>query len=156
MSELVDRNGMRVLDRDECLRRLASAQLGRVGVTTGALPVVLPVLYRLDGERILIRCPDDSSLMAALDRCVVAFEVDAVDAADGGDQPTHGWSVVVTGLAEALGPDESAAVLPRSGPFLPEGGHLVAISTERMTGRELPPPVPTGPASRNDQRGDTR
>lgn len=152
MSELVDRNGMQVLDRDECLRRLASARLGRVGVTTGALPVVLPVLYALDGDRILIRCPDDSSLMAALDHCVVAFEVDSVD---GADEPTHGWSVVVTGLARALGPDEAASVLPRSGPFLPEGGNVVEISTDRMTGRELPAPWRADPVARTKRREPT-
>ena len=108
------------------------------------------MLYRLDGDRILIRCPHDSALMAALDRCVVAFEVDAVA---GDEEPTHGWSVVVTGLARALGPDDAATALPRSGPFLPDGGHVVAISTDRMTGRELPAPASAGPAAATFREG---
>ena len=44
---VIDRNGLEVLDRDECLRLLGTATLGRVGITFGALPVVLPVNFRL-------------------------------------------------------------------------------------------------------------
>jgi uncharacterized protein len=47
----VDRNGLEVLGRDACLRLLASATLGRVGVSSGALPSVVPVNFRFDGRR---------------------------------------------------------------------------------------------------------
>jgi hypothetical protein len=36
----VDHNGLEVLGRDECLRLLGTATLGRIGVTSGALPGV--------------------------------------------------------------------------------------------------------------------
>ena len=62
----VDRNGLEVLDRDECLRLLAFATIGRVGFTSGALPAVLPVNFHLDGERILVRTGRGSKLDAAL------------------------------------------------------------------------------------------
>ncbi len=139
MGEPIDRNEMLVLDRAACLDKLASARLGRVGITSGALPMVLPVLYRLDGDRILIRCPEDSALMSALDRCVVAFEVDAIG---GEDEPARGWSVVVTGMARALAPD-AVEVDPwsiPSHPLLPRAGRVVEIRTDRMTGREVSPP----------------
>ena len=90
----VDRNGLEVLDRDECLRLLASATLGRIGFTSGALPTVLPVNFDLDGERILVRTGRGSKLDAALRDAVVAFEVDDFDPI------CHsGWSVAVTGVA---------------------------------------------------------
>src|SRR4030095_14183770 len=71
----VDRNGLEVLDRDECLRLLARATLGRLGFTSGALPTVLPVSYHLDGDRILVRTRRGGRLDAALCDAVVAFEV---------------------------------------------------------------------------------
>ena len=62
----VDRNGLEVLGRDDCLRLLALATLGRIGFTSGALPTVLPVSFHLDGERILVRTGRGSKLDAAL------------------------------------------------------------------------------------------
>lgn len=90
----VDRNGLEVLDRDECLRLLASATLGRIGFSSRALPSVLPVDFRLDGERIVVCTTRGGTLEAALRDAVVAFEVDELDPID------HlGWSVAVTGIA---------------------------------------------------------
>ena len=48
----VDRNGLEVLDRAECLRLLGTASLGRIGLTSGALPTVLPVNFRLIDDEI--------------------------------------------------------------------------------------------------------
>jgi two-component system, NarL family, response regulator DevR len=93
----VDRNGLEVLSRDACLRLLATATLGRVGVSVDALPRVLPVNFRFDGGRILIRTGTGTKLDAAADNAVVAFEVDEIDPV------AHtGWSVVVTGMAREL------------------------------------------------------
>ena len=90
----VDRNGLEVLDREECLRLLGTATLGRIALTDGALPVVLPVNFRVAGDRILVRTSRGTKLDAATRNAVVAFEVDHVD-------PMYhsGWSVVVTGVA---------------------------------------------------------
>ncbi len=49
----VDRNGLEVLEREECLRLLAGATIGRLGITIGTLPVVLPVNQPWSG-----RCSD--------------------------------------------------------------------------------------------------
>ncbi len=114
---------------------LATATLGRVGLSSGALPTVLPVNFLLHDGRILIRSGRGTKLDAALRDSVVAFEVDDFD-------PIYhsGWSVVVTGVATALhDPAELAAVerlpLPHWAPEAP--GHVVAISTELVTGRRL-------------------
>ncbi|MFP5369160.1 MAG: pyridoxamine 5'-phosphate oxidase family protein [Actinomycetes bacterium] len=138
----IDRNGLEVLDRDECLRLLSTATLGRVGLTTGALPTVLPVNFLLDGDRILVRTGEGSKLQAAIDNAVVAFESDDFD-------PLYhsGWSVVVTGVArEVTDPGELHAM--RSAPvarWAPQGdGRVVAISTEMVSGRRIPVPAVRG------------
>ena len=131
----IDRNGLEVLDREECLRLLSTATLGRMGLTTGALPTVLPVNFLLDGERILVRTSDGSKLRAATDNAVVAFEVDEFDS-----MYHSGWSVVVTGVArEVTDPAELAALrLAPLARWAPNGNsRVVAVSTELMTGRRL-------------------
>ena len=65
----LDRNGLEILDREECLRLLALTSLGRIGFTSGALPSVLPVTYHLDQDRILVHTTRGSRLDAALKRC---------------------------------------------------------------------------------------
>ncbi|MDQ4096535.1 MAG: pyridoxamine 5'-phosphate oxidase family protein [Actinomycetota bacterium] len=133
----LDRNGLEVLNRDDSLRLLETTTLGRLGLTSGALPTVLPVNFRLDGDRILIRTGAGSKLSAATRNAVVAFEADCFDPAD-----QSGWSVVVTGVArEVTDPAElarlSAVAIPR---WAPHGdGRVVAISTELVSGRRLLP-----------------
>ncbi len=101
-----DGHGLEMLSRDECLRLLALTTLGRVGFTQGALPTVLPVAFRMDGERILVRTVRGGTLAGALRNAVVAFEVDDVD-------PVRhsGWSVSVTGVATEV-EDLAPADLP--------------------------------------------
>jgi uncharacterized protein len=133
----LDHNGLEVLDRDECLRLLGGAVIGRVGVSSGALPRVLPVNFRLDGDRILIRTSRGTKLDAATANAVVAFEVDEIDPV------AHtGWSVMVTGIARELtDPGELAgARTPPLAHWAPGGDHrVVAISTELVSGRRIVP-----------------
>lgn len=132
-----DRNGLVMLDRHECLHLLASATLGRIGLTTGALPAVLPVNFWFDGERILIRTGPGTKLAAATQDAVVAFEVDDMDAF------WHtGWSVLVTGIAHHItDTDELDRMqdlpIPRWAPR--GGGHVVAIVPELISGRRIEP-----------------
>lgn len=131
----VDRNGLEVLSRDECLRLLGSAGLGRVAVTTAALPTILPVNFRFDGRQILIRTGRGTKLDAATRNAVVAFEVDEVEAAT-----REGWSVVVTGVARDLTDPEELAEA-QSPPLVRwasgEDHRVVAISTELVSGRRI-------------------
>ncbi|MGH9177667.1 MAG: pyridoxamine 5'-phosphate oxidase family protein, partial [Acidimicrobiales bacterium] len=75
----LDRSGLEVLDRAECLRLLETAAVGRIGITVGALPVVLPVRFQLQGERIVFVATIGSTLEGATRDAVVAFEADQVD-----------------------------------------------------------------------------
>ena len=47
---------------DECLRLLASTTVGRVALTSKALPVILPVNYAVDGDTVVIRTRPGSLL----------------------------------------------------------------------------------------------
>src|SRR5437868_2616468 len=67
------------LDRDERLRLLATAAIGRVVFTDRALPAAQPVNYLLDGEEVVFRTGNGSKLAAATSRRVVEFGVDELD-----------------------------------------------------------------------------
>jgi uncharacterized protein len=133
----VDRNGLEVLGRDACLDLLATATLGRIGVSSGALPSVVPVNFRFDGRQILIRTGVGTKLDAAVANAVVAFEVDEIDLV------AHtGWSVMVTGIARELTePGELAtAQTPPLARWAPGTDHrVIAISPELVSGRRIVP-----------------
>lgn len=143
----VDRNGLEVLDRSECLALLGTAMLGRIAVTFGALPVILPVNFRLVEDQVVFRTGIGTKLDAATCETIVAFEVDELDPL------AHvGWSVVVTGYAtEVTDPAARAAVvranIPRWAPS--DGERYIAVSTEMITGRRINPDLqlPPSPAS---------
>ncbi len=131
----LDRNGLEVLDRDESLRLLATAVLGRIAISSGALPTVLPVNFRFDGRRILFRTGVGTKLDAATDNVVVAFEVDEVDPAT-----ESGWSVVVTGMArEVKDPTELAGLerLPLARWASGYDRRVVSISVDLVSGRRI-------------------
>lgn len=130
----VDRNGLEVLSRDECLALLGQATLGRVGISVGALPTVLPVNFRLVDEHVLFRTSAGSKLSAATENAVVAFEVDDMDPVD-----HTGWSVVVTGVGQVLPPDalapEEMTAIPH---WAPDGAsRIVSVATDVVSGRRL-------------------
>lgn len=145
----LDRNGLEVLDREECLRLLASATLGRIGFTSRALPSVLPVNFHLDRNRILVHTARGSRLDAALKDSVVAFEADELD-----PMGQRGWSVAVTGVATEL--DDLTVFGATDGDgtavWAPPGHEAVlAISIDLISGRrsttEAPRFSPGAPAT---------
>jgi len=135
----IDRNGLEVLGTAECLRLLESAAVGRIGITSGALPVILPINYRVDGARILFRTGVGTKLDAATRNAVVAFEVDHID-------PVYhsGWSVVVTGVATDVdgASDDAVWATPRWTHGAED--RLVAISIDEISGRRLDGAGPQG------------
>ena len=129
-------DGYRELGRQECLRLMAKAPIGRIVYTRRALPAVLPVNFTLDGDgAILLRTSAVSELVRAIDGAVVAFEADDVDAAR-----HSGWSAVVTGTAIVVTDPREHERLARTGPVswvaAPQAV-LVRIEPELVTGREL-------------------
>lgn len=142
----VDRNGLEILSRQECLRLLSTVSVGRVGVTSDALPSVLPVNFRLADGHVLFRTGKGTKLAAATRNAVVAFEVDDFDPV------AHtGWSVMVTGVAREL--EETDDLLSQHGGRIPRWApvaedHIVAMSIELISGRRIVPgaeaPIPAG------------
>ncbi|MFJ8942584.1 pyridoxamine 5'-phosphate oxidase family protein [Streptomyces sp. NPDC102395] len=129
-------DGFRELGRQECLRLMAKARIGRIVYTRRALPAVLPVNFSLDDDgAVLLRTSAASDLVRAIDGAVVAFEADDVDAAR-----HSGWSVVVTGTATVVTDPSEHERQSRSGPvsWVPAPQEVfVRIEPELVTGREL-------------------
>jgi Pyridoxamine 5'-phosphate oxidase len=90
------------LTTEQCLRRLSTHRVGRVSVSRGALPVIMPVTYVTIGDSVVFRAPLDADFVRACDHAVVAFEVGDIDDA-------CGWTVHVVGIAIMAG-DQTARV----------------------------------------------
>jgi nitroimidazol reductase NimA-like FMN-containing flavoprotein (pyridoxamine 5'-phosphate oxidase superfamily) len=132
----LDRNGLEVLGRLQCLDLLRSATIGRVLVTVGALPAAFPVSYALMGDDVVLRTGAGTKLHTASANAIVGFEVDEFDA-----RRRTGWSVMVTGHAcEIDDPAElsAAAALGLVSWVRNASVHFVRISTQLVSGRRIP------------------
>lgn len=96
-----------VMSQAECTTLLARECTGRLGLSIGALPAVLPVNYLLLGDVIVFRASGQSELFRASVGSVVAFE------ADGYDSSGFGWSVLVRGVALEVS-DPTAIAMART------------------------------------------
>jgi nitroimidazol reductase NimA-like FMN-containing flavoprotein (pyridoxamine 5'-phosphate oxidase superfamily) len=133
----LDRNGLEVLSRAECLRLLAQSRVGRVVVTDRALPAAFPVNFALLDEDVVFMTTAGSKLEAAEGEEVMAFEADEIDPVLHG-----GWSVLVQGLASVISDaDELArARALHLEPWAPAGQfQFVRIRAELVSGRRLLP-----------------
>jgi Pyridoxamine 5'-phosphate oxidase len=122
------------LNLSECRRLLDTERLGRIALSVAALPSVVPVFYRVVGDRIVFGVEDDA-LFAALSDNVVAFEVDQVD-----QETNVGWTVLVVGRSRPA-PESSLSVLTfpdlelaQDGPVGPPD-RLIGISIDRLSGQ---------------------
>ncbi|MBO0691633.1 MAG: pyridoxamine 5'-phosphate oxidase family protein [Acidimicrobiaceae bacterium] len=126
------------LDQAECLALLATVNVGRVGVSSQALPAILPVNFILNGHDILFRTVPGTKLHAAHTGAVVAFEADQL-----GPATTENWSVLVRGIAEEVTDPTQRAELERLVPdsWAFEGGadYLVRIPAIIISGRRIRP-----------------
>ena len=131
----LDSSGLQVLTREECLRLLSSAAIGRIVFTDRALPAVQPVNFCLDGESIVIRTAIGSKLAAATRESVVAFEADEFE-----PHMRLGWSVTAVGHARAVqDPAEMTRLetLPLH-PWAPGSrDHYIVVEAEQLSGRRI-------------------
>jgi len=140
---LIDR-GLEMLSEHECLTLAALQPVGRVGITMGALPMVVPVNFCLAGADVVFHTGAGTKLNAAVRGAVVAFEVDDFDPIG-----HRGWSVLMIGTARELSIDELSTLGPL--PVRPWAhglrNHVVRIQTEFMSGRRI---VRSFPATNSD------
>ncbi len=131
-------SGLEMLDREECLRLLATQEIGRLAFVIGGHPDVLPVNYSLDGDAIVIRT-DSGRKLEGVSRSAVAFEVDEID------RTRHaGWSVVVHGMAQEVTPYDRQDVVQRMAglplhPWAGEKVHTVRLAPTSISGRRIRP-----------------
>jgi len=132
---------LETLSNEECLRLLRENEIGRIAFLVGALPVVLPVNYRLveshgitPGTWIALRTRPGNVIDRA--SVIVAFEIDGIDALH-----RQGWSVLVRGELRHVDVD-SAAARERydSDPWLAaERDVWILIEPFEISGRRLHP-----------------
>jgi hypothetical protein len=131
----IDQRGSEILDRPECLRLLALAakedHVGRLAVTDGQSPLVVPLNFMLYAGEVLVRI-GPGWLSDLVPNSFVSFEIDRVETERG-----EAWSVLVRGLASHAAADtQYGGAMPE--PWVPEPGHMVlSIRTEVVTGRRF-------------------
>lgn len=130
---------LRNLTGDECLTAIASVSVGRIGLTSSALPLIIPVNFKLIGESVYFGAMSNSVLAKATHRTVVAFQADSYDR----EQKT-GWTVMAVGPASrVVEPSERA----RAGYVLADPwarGHapeeIVRVDLARVSGQTVASP----------------
>jgi nitroimidazol reductase NimA-like FMN-containing flavoprotein (pyridoxamine 5'-phosphate oxidase superfamily) len=132
---MYDSPGLEVLEREECLKLLASVSLGRIIYTERAMPAVQPVNFAVHGGVIVLRTPGVGKLSAATRNAVVAFEADSI-----AEDLSAGWSVSVLGhAAEVTDHDElrELALLPLRVWNSADSDHYIRITVEMISGRRV-------------------
>lgn len=135
-----DSSGLQVLPEADCLQLLDRAPVGRVVVSMDAMPAAFPVNFVRIGRDVYFRTASGTKLAAAVNRTVVAFQVDEFDAAG-----ASGWSILVVGQARLVTDPAEQALLDAAGVHswaVTGPAHYVAIALERVTGRRLGPVEP--------------
>jgi nitroimidazol reductase NimA-like FMN-containing flavoprotein (pyridoxamine 5'-phosphate oxidase superfamily) len=120
------------LPEEECRRLLGTQIFGRVAVSSGGLPCILPVCYVYDEGAIVFRTGAGTKLRAAANGDVLAFQVDAYDRESG-----QGWCVLVLGRATVLTTEHEHEGLPTVDGYRYDGerNHYVRLRCEIVTGR---------------------
>jgi len=131
---MLDAFGLRVLDRDECLALLATAEVGRVVFTQRGLPAVQPVKFVVWRDSVWFPAQARTDLYGSADDGVVAFEADAFD-----EDVETGWWVTVLGRASAIAECDLPSRRPELSWRLPPGADVrcVRIPMEVVSGRRI-------------------
>jgi nitroimidazol reductase NimA-like FMN-containing flavoprotein (pyridoxamine 5'-phosphate oxidase superfamily) len=121
---------------EECRKLLSENRVGRLAVVVGGRPLIFPVNYVFDEDRVVFRT-DEGLKLHHVPLRRVAFEIDGYDESAG-----TGWSVVVQGstyeITRAIDSrSEELRRLPVQ-PFAPgEKPHWIEIQADTVTGRRI-------------------
>ena len=130
-----------VLSRDECLRLLATAPIGRIVFTERALPAVRLVNFILRGDEIVIRTGEGCKLLSAVRHAVVAFEADEVDYRSAHRLERHGDRARARGNRSLPSSPALRGLLLASWAPGPRE-HLICVKVELVSGRRLDNALP--------------
>jgi uncharacterized protein len=134
-----------VLDEAECRRLLATASIGRVAFTEGAMPAIQPASFAVSGNDVLIPTGLGSKMAAGSRGAVLAFEVDDYDLTE-----RTGWNVTVIGPSRLISDSRHVTALNALGvlPWAPATTHCyIALHMAVVRGRRIY--SPRGPPPRN-------
>ena len=138
----LDHAGLEVLSSSECTRLLQDHQVGHVAFLEAGEPWVLPVVYRLDGNRIVFRSAVGAKLDLAERADPIAFEIDGWDEGD-----RVGWSVLVRGIPHDITDADEIARLDTLGVEQWVAGpypmRWIVIIPDEITGRRISPHQPS-------------
>lgn len=129
------------LSEIECWHLLSAGGIGRVAVTIGALPRIVPVRFALDGHRVMLCLGDQEGLTDAVDNTVVALAVDSL-----ADDSPHGWLVEINGIS-SLVPEQVRArgCAHRARPLVARiDPTLISGSTYRLCDSAVPATIEPG------------
>ena len=132
---LID-EGLELLSEADCRELLSRGGLGRVGITMGALPVILPVTFAFVDDDIVFRTGRGTKLNVATTGNIVAFETDCYDKVE-----HRGWSVLAVGRASRVEPGGlriDPALLGLK-PWDDGSAEYVRIRCEMLSGRRIVP-----------------
>ena len=135
--EEVDLTGrLRVLDDAECIRRIESVPLGRIGFMAEGRPLVLPVNYVWYDGSVVFRTLEGQKLAAAAREQDVCFEIDEWDHTE-----HTGWSVVMIGRARQVTEWAEIEELERAGVVPWTRGEWrplwIRVDADDLSGREI-------------------
>ncbi|MCU1613172.1 MAG: pyridoxamine 5-phosphate oxidase-related FMN-binding protein [Frankiales bacterium] len=122
-----------LLDEADCRRLLATAIMGRIAFTEGAMPAIQPVSFALRGEDVLIPTGLGSKMAAGSRGAVLAFEVDDYDLVE-----RTGWNVTVIGPSRLISDPDQVRTLDALGvrPWAPAFTHCyIALRMAVVRGR---------------------
>ncbi len=130
------------LSREECLRLLGTAAVGRVVVLTAAeTPVIRPVNFVFDerSQSVVFRCSGGTKLISLLGAARAWFEVDEIDPAR-----RTGWSVIIAGVTEPVTQRHEVARLERLALHSWVAGsdaHWIRVRARVVSGRRIEAPT---------------
>jgi nitroimidazol reductase NimA-like FMN-containing flavoprotein (pyridoxamine 5'-phosphate oxidase superfamily) len=131
---------IRALSVAECLELLEPGGIGRVGLTSVAGVVILPVNFAVTRSAIIFRTAPDT-LLAMRTSTRISFEADHIDEAR-----QAGWSVLVQGHARIVIDEPEIRRLERTVGLEPWAGGArdvwVRITPVRISGRRIRPSGP--------------
>jgi len=130
------------LDETECITLLADGGMGRLVFTSRYGPTALPVMYKMDGESIVLGTWDrvfDEDLRTGIEYAdyQVAVEVEQVD-----PQAHEGWIVLARGAAHHLDTEAERAPFINAGlePWVENvPAHFIRVSPTTTFGVRIRP-----------------